>query len=182
MASGPATTTVRTIVFTGDDYDPVTGHVHIGDPAAGWMNFACLHSAPYKMHMLGHTSAASIRLGIQTTIAKRQALWNALTGNVCDLALTWSSPSQPITMDESQSLLPVTSPYQAPSASNESIWTANGAACLDMPRMATSEAARQDILDSIAAYCGRRLPSCSAMLAQWTLWGTVLTGNPAQPQ
>jgi len=126
-SNGTATTKVRMIVFTGDDYDPVTKHVQMGNPAAGWMNFACIHSTLYEMHTLGHTAAASIRLGIQTTIAKRQALFDALTGNVCDLGLTWAAPSQPITLVESQSLLPVTSRYLAPSASYESIWTANGA-------------------------------------------------------
>jgi len=48
--------------------------------------------------------------------------------------------------------------------------------------MATTETARKDIQDGIASFCGRSLPSCGSMLPRWTLSGTVLTGNPAEPQ
>jgi hypothetical protein len=178
-SSGPPLTLLRAIVFTGDSYDPITKQITIGPATQGWIHIACPDSIVAKMHQIGHTSAASQRLGIVTTLAKRQAVLNAFTMNACGTGVVFTSPDEPITLSESQHLLPPTSPLQVPAVTVEAIWGPDGAVCLDVPRLANSSAAIALMVSAIAAECGAALPSCSALTGNWTTHGSALTGNPA---
>jgi hypothetical protein len=175
--SGPPVTMLRVIAFTGDSYDPISKQVTIG--TRGWINFACPGSITAKMHLIGHTSAAAQRLGITTTLAKRQSVLNAFTMNACGTGVVFTSASEPITLSESQHLLPPTSPLQAPRVTVEAIWGPDGAVCLDVPRLANSAAMVGVMANAIEAECGAALPSCSALIADWPAYGSALTGNPA---
>lgn len=170
---------VRAIAFTGDLYDPMTKQVSVGPATEGWINFACKDSTLYRQHLLGHTEAAQTRLGIATTLAKRQAMLNALTMNACGTGRTWTADAEPLTLTESQLLLPSSSPYQVAPATYEAIWKASGAVCVNVPRLATSAAMVTETLAAMSAECGAPMPPCtSAMLANWQLYGEVVTGNP----
>jgi len=171
---------VRVIAFTGDLYDPLTKRITVGPPTQGWINFACKGNTLYRQHVLGHTEAAQTRLGIATTLPKRQAMLNALAMNACGTGRTWSNDAEPITLSESQHLLPPTSPYQAPPVSFEAIWTADRAVCVNIPRLATNASMVTETLSWMAIECGAPMPACtSAMLEKWSATGDIVTGNPA---
>jgi len=177
LADDPENPGIRAIVFTGDNYDPVTKKITLGAATSGWMNIACHKSAPYKMHLIGHTTAASSRLGIWTTLDKRQAMLNAWTMNACGTGTAFTIQGTPITLTESQFLLPATSPFQMAPVATEAIWGPKGAVCLDTPRV-PSGTTLEEQLANIQDECGLVLPSCSSMLTTWTSSGSVLTGTP----
>ena len=178
LANGdPTNPMVRAIVFTGDNYDPVTKQITLGPATRGWMNLACRKSAPYKMHLIGHTTAAWARLGIWTPIDKRRAMLNAWTMNACGTGAAFTTQGTPITLTESQFLLPAASPYQVAPVTTEAIWGPDGAVCLDTPRVPSGTTLAQQTAN-IKAECQTELPSCSAMLVTWTNSGSVLTGTP----
>jgi hypothetical protein len=179
LANDPENPGIRAIVFTGDNYDPVTKKITLGAVTNGWMNIACQKSAPYKMHLIGHTTAAQARLGIKTSLDKRQAMLNAWTMNACGTGTAFTIQGTPITLTESQFLLPAGSPYLMAPVSTEAIWGPDGAVCLDTPRV-PSGTTLDDQLANIQDECGV-LPSCSPMPATWTSAGSVLTGIPAAP-
>ena len=174
-----ALTSVRAIVYSGDEYDPLTLQVSVGPDSRNWMTVACRHSLPFALHTLGHTSAASQRLGVQTTVAKRQAMTHALSANVCGTGMSFATASEPITLTESQGMVPASSPYQDASTSTEAVWSATGAVCVDVPRMAGTTTTTATLLSAIAAECGRALPSCASLGRAWQDAGDVITGNPA---
>jgi len=175
----PTIPKIRAIVFTGDVYDPDRKTVTIVDPVKGWINIACWMSLPYKLHLLGHTSAANTRLGIGTPQPKRQALMRAISMTACDNSISYTTPGTLITMHESQNLLPPTSDYLDPTAKYEAIWNADGAVCMSWQRKATSDddyAQRRALIES---QCGHAIPPCSLLtLWTWPAWGSVLTGVP----
>jgi hypothetical protein len=170
----------RVIAYGGSVVDPVTKRITEGASSEGWINFACKGSTLYRQHLLGHTAAAQLRLGIPITLAKEQAVLNSLTMNACGTGRTWSKDAEPITLSESQHLLPPTSPYQAAPVSFEAIWTADRAVCVNIPRLATNASMVTETLSWMAIECGAPMPACtSAMLDDWTAHGDVVTGNPA---
>lgn len=176
--SGPAQH-VRVVAFTGDRYDPLTKLITVGPSTTGWFNLACKNTSLYRQHLLGHTQAAQALLGIAIPVAKCQTMLNALTGNACGTGRTWSNDADPITLSESQQLIPPTSPYQVPAVTAEAIWTSEGAACMNIPRLASTPAEVTETLAWMANECGAPIPACSpAMLASWQRYGDVVTGNP----
>jgi hypothetical protein len=168
---------IRAIVFTGDNYDPVTKKITLGAATNGWMNIACQKSAPYKMHLIGYTTAASARLGIMTSLEERRAMLNAWTMNACGTGTAFTTQGTPITLTESHFLLPAGSPYQVAPVATEAIWGPDGAVCLDTPRVPSGTTLAEQTT-RIEDECGRVLRSCSSMLATWPSSGSVLTGTP----
>jgi hypothetical protein len=169
-------TKVSAIVFGGDLYNPVTKAVAAGRETAGWMNVACADSAPYKMYRIGHTSAASARIGLATTLAQRQAMMNAWTSNLCGDGTSHTKQGEPILMRESFGVQNLTSPYLGEMASHEAIWSEHGAVCLDTHRREDTE---PGITDTLRTACTPALPTCTEMMMNgWTAYGHVLIGNP----
>lgn len=157
------------MAFGGDLYDRETLSVTTGPSARGWVNIACANSARYKMHKIGHTSAAQARLGIQTTLAQRRAMFNAWTGNVCGTGEVLTR-RVPITVRESLGLFE-SAVHDAPMSWVEAIWDEHGAVCLDDFRL------EQDG-ELLSAACGGAPPSpCSALTGLWTTHGHVQTGR-----
>jgi len=169
----------RVIAFTGDRYDPLDKLVSIGPATDGWINFACKDGIVYDMHALGHTTAAQTRLGIATTLSERQSILYALTMTPCGTGTSFTTLTEPITLSESQHLLPPTSPLQVMPATYESIWGPTGAVCLNVPRLANNLVQLGAMIAGITAECGAALPACStAQIANFPASGHVLTGNP----
>jgi hypothetical protein len=170
----------RVIVFGKDRYEPVDKLVSVGPGTDGWMNFACKGGIVYEMHALGRTTAAQAPLGITTTLSERQSLLNAVTMNACGTGTSFTTLAEPITLSESQHLLPPTSPLQAMPVTYEAIWGPGGAVCLNVPRLANNAMQVGPKVAAIAAECGAALPTCSpAQLADFPSSGDVVTGNPA---
>lgn len=178
-AEGGAPLHVRVIAFTGDRYDPLTKLVTVGPSTDGWINFACRNTTRYRQHLIGYTEAAQSKLGITTTLSQRQAMFNALSGNACGTGRTWTDDAEPLTLSEQKMMLPPTSPYQVAPATYEAIWNADGAVCMNTPRLATTPAMVTETLSWMANECGAPIPACtSGMLARWPRYGDVVTGNP----
>lgn len=177
--TGGAPLHVRVVAFTGDRYDPLSKLITVGPSTSGWINFACKNTTPYRQHLLGYTEAAQSKLGITTTLSQRQGVLNALSGNACGTGRTWTNDAEPITLSESKLMLPPTSPYQVAPATYEAIWNADGAVCMNIPRLATTPAMVNETLGWMANECGAPIPACtSAMLTSWPLFGDAVTGNP----
>jgi hypothetical protein len=170
---------LHALVFGGDLYHPRTKNIMLVPMTSGWVNIACGESAVYKMHKIGYTTAAQARLGISTTLSQRKAMFNAWTANVCGTGRSFTEPGEWIALRERFNLLPSTSPYLVPTQSYEAIWDADGAVCLDIPRLGDAPGIRSEI----QAECGGTLPpSCSGLLHSWTTNGDVLTGNPVRSE
>lgn len=167
---------VNAIVFDGDIYDADTKHITTGAGAAGWFNIACYMGAPWKMQMMGHTGVANAILGIDTPLDKRRALLNAWTSNVCGTGTAFTHPGEPITLHEQPDLLPPGNGYLDDEVSHEAVWGADGALCLDAPRLWEEDL---EIRSKIQTDCGGKLPPpCTR---GWPAGGYVSTGNPAEP-
>lgn len=167
-------TLVHAMVFGGDRYDPVTKKITVGPETRGWMNIACAKSAIYKMHKIGHTTAAQSRLGLVTTVAQRRAMLNAWTSNVCGTGEAFTRQGEPITLRDALGWFGK-APYNGVAVSPEAIWDEDGAVCLDVHRLHEDDAA---IYDKMRAACGGSLPpSCAELAGSWTTHGHVRTGN-----
>ena len=171
----------RAIVFGGDLYDPTTKTVAFNGAAMGPFNIACKDGAPYKMHVVGYTSAAHARLGTppasMSTIPQRQTLLKAWTADYCGTGRAFTHHGEPLRLSEALNQLPPISPYiSRQEASMEAIWGPNGAVCLEVPRLSEEN---DLILEEIARECadvGKTLGRCTTL--SWPGAGHVRTGNP----
>lgn len=167
-------TLVHAMVFGGDRYDPETKQITVGPETRGWMNIACAESAIYKMHKIGHTSAAQSRLGLVTTVAQRRAMLNAWTSNVCGTGEAFTQQGEPITLSDALGWFGKP-PYNGAPSSREAIWNEDGAVCLNVHRLHEDD---DKIYDKMKAACGGSLPpSCDKLGGIWTAHGHVRTGN-----
>jgi hypothetical protein len=172
----PGDPMIRAIVFKDDVYNPDTKLITTGPTTFGWFNVACHGGAPYKMHMMGHTSVAQSRLGIVTSPAKRQALLNAWTMNACGTGRAFTNPGEPIKILEAPNLLPWSSEYMtAPWVSVEAVWGPEGAQCLTTPRLFPKV---PTALNDILLGCGGKLPPPCAGFPIFPLGDRILTHNP----
>jgi hypothetical protein len=182
--AGPAGEPVlRAIVFTGDTYDPVTRRISLSD-TAGWMNIACEASAPWKMHLMAHTTAAAHRFparpAVHTTLAQRQSLLNAWTMNACGNGVAFTKQGIPISLTPQPNWLPMSSGYQPDAATREAIWGPDGALCLDVHRRSINDDDAKARKENIEAVCGWSLPSCDTI--DTSIGGPyVKTGVPDWP-
>jgi hypothetical protein len=176
-SKGADPTMLEAFVFEGDLYDPDTKRITVGALTKGWMNIACADSAIYKMHKIGHTTAAQ-KTGVVTTLPQRHAMLNAWTSNVCGTGEAFTVQGEPITLRESLGVFNQ-APYNAVPPTYEAIWDEDGAVCLNTHRLHEDD---DKIYDKIAAACpgGVVPPRCDGQfgwLALWRLRGHVLTGN-----
>jgi hypothetical protein len=164
---------IHALVFGGEIYHPVTKTITAGPEAAGWINIACAGSALYKMHKIGHTSAAQARLQYETSPEQRRAMLNAWTANVCGEGTAFTEQGEPITLQESTDEFHE-EPYDQPPHSIEAIWSHEGAVCLNVPRRWDDE---PGLCTTLKMLC--LPPPCTAeQVANWRDYGHVLTGNP----
>lgn len=174
LCSGADKGLISAIVFGGDLYDPVTMNITTGPPTYGWLNIACAESAIYKMHRIGYTEAA--QPGITTSHPQRQAMLFAWTADVCGDGASFTEQGEQITLREKVFEFNVW-PYNDDPISYEAIWNGQGAVCLNVPRRYEDNA---NLCTALKKHCNR--PPCdAAMIAQWWLYGDVLTGNRPDP-
>lgn len=170
-------TKLNALVFGGDLYDQASKAIQIGPETDGWLNIACTSNAIYKMHKIGYTSAAQLRLGNYTTLDQRRAMLNAWTANVCGTGKSYTHAGEPITLRESLDVQSPASPFLGDAKTIEAIWGPDGAVCLTAPRLSEEI---PNLRDLIVSECGpeKLLPSCAELPDPWTAHGTVRTGNP----
>jgi hypothetical protein len=160
------------ILFAGDRYDAVTKTlVATGHAAGNWINLACAGTATAKMHLLRHTQAGS-DTSHQTDVAQRTAMFKMISADYCGTGQAFTVSGEPLVILDSRGWF---APPMDGVDSIESIWTAQGAACLGQARRAAED---PTISDKIAQACPS-LPSCEGLLLpDWTSAGYLLSGNP----
>lgn len=149
------------VVLAGERYD-LDGKTVIGDQP-GWITLACAGSAAAKMSLLGYGPHAKFTDATPPpSLDQRQATLKMITADYCGdghsytvdgTLLDWENQSGTVTLD----------PDAGPGAL-EAIWTADGARCLDTPRL----------VDPSEVGCS--LPSCDAFTlddGEWASYGVV---------
>jgi hypothetical protein len=180
LAADPAWTGVEhsALVFQGDHYDAEHKLVFDTTPSDPRFNIACAATAPAKMHLLRHTRAGSYdAYGVQTyatTAKERQAMLKMITADYCGTGHSFTRDGQRLSYTDSNGWYALGS-----CTAVESIWTADGAKCLDQPRFATAGEIKDE--------CGYVLPSCGYVasscgsITDWTSRGHVLSAIRPAP-
>jgi ADYC domain-containing protein len=162
------------IMFQGDRYDPDRKTVYETSSADPVFNLACAATAPAKMHLMRHTRAgsylASGTMAYDTTIKERTAMLKMFTADYCGTGQSFTVDGQPLSYDDSNHWYrEATTIY----ASQEALWSSEGAICLDTPRLYAK--------NYVDKSCGRVLPACGDFMDvsyPWTARAHVRSANP----
>ena len=138
------------VLLTGERYSLEERSV-LG-PGAGFFNIACNGSALFKMKMMGYEPR--MMPGSPTTPDQRQATLKMLTGDYCGTGRSFTENGTPVQWRNADGTSFNSSQL---SGAVEAYWDADGALCLDQPRLGDTD------LQAVAAECasaGKTLPSC----------------------
>lgn len=185
-------------IFEGNVYNQVTITVESSPRVPAnqtWFNVACPGSLPAKM-------LATRRVDIDgygASPKEQQAFANMWSGNYCGTGRTFTKPGWPLRIRTRNPLGAVGSiAWNHPAsfvagdvASVDAVWSAEGAVCIDTPRLDTdpmlvdadpAEPGDQTWRHEIEQHCGRSIPRCTknheALPAGWQATGYVLSINP----
>ncbi|NVB41338.1 hypothetical protein G6O69_26105 [Pseudenhygromyxa sp. WMMC2535] len=150
------------VVLAGERYD--LDRKEVIPDQDGWVTFACAGSAAAKMALLGYGPNADFSPGptsdAPASVDQRQATLKMITADYCGEGHAYTADGTPLEWEnQGGSVVPTELPD--PDAL-EAIWTAQGAACLDSPRLADP--------DEIAC----ELPSCAEFSLDDGEWATYL--------
>jgi hypothetical protein len=155
-------------VFEGDRYDRERKTVSQGTLGSGWFNIACTGSTASKLLRLRHAQIAADG-DLVTEPAQRQALYKAIVGDFCGTGEALTEPGVPLFLR-----LPPGWDWNFGCyvTSHEATWSAGGALCVDVYRLADDPelAARLEA-------CG--IDACTSdMLTSYWEYGWTRTSNP----
>src|SRR5882672_10679221 len=149
------------VLFEGDRISAPKKQVYAVDNR--WFNIGCASHALSKQHLDGHTQGAMDASPLfSTTIAERTAHLKMLAADYCGAGVPLTMAGQPLNWRDDHSWFD----YVAPAPALEARWSAGGATCLNLPRVAahpTAESAMffPDIEAAIKEACtaaGRSRP------------------------
>jgi hypothetical protein len=164
---------VNAFAFEGDKYDPETRKITQPStaPYAAWLNIACVGSLAAKMDLSRRTNASSDGVTYVSTIDDdREGLVHAWAAEYCGSGSSFTHTGHKLRIRDKKGWLPKAAPigwldgWLMPKPTYEAVWDANGAVCLDTPRMAVDDPnipPDDKIEDKILATCGSRPPPCS---------------------
>lgn len=133
------------VVLAGERYD-LDSKTVIGNQQ-GWITLACAGSAAAKMALLGYGPHAKFTDGSKpATVAQRQATLKMITADYCGDGHSYTQSGMPLVWENQSGTVPLTNFVPA---ALEAVWTAQGARCLDTPRLVD--------VDEVGCW----LPSCS---------------------
>jgi hypothetical protein len=187
------------LVFTGDRYDAAGKTVYV-EGTGQWFNVACARTALAKMHLLRHTEAGS-DADHRTTREERQAMLKMLTADLCGTGYPFTQDGERVFYMDAKGWHSFGIGFAAEHSRSpggrareyrtiESIWTHEGAICLNEPRRAREERARGGHIawwNNIRERCVRRFaapdfigdcPEVPDQLKNWTDLGYAITANP----
>jgi hypothetical protein len=123
------------LVFEGERIDAARKTVG-ATLDARWFNIGCAGSTLAKLHLTGHTQAAESD-GFSTTIRERQTMLKMLSADYCGSGRAFTVGGQPLHWVDDHGTMTVGlfGNY------TEADWTANGASCLDTPRVVANPTA-----------------------------------------
>ncbi|TMQ03819.1 MAG: hypothetical protein E6J90_52765 [Deltaproteobacteria bacterium] len=174
------------VIFRGDYYDE-TSHRVFTTPQNTYdedvFNIACIGTAISKLHMLRHTTAADPArprpAPTHLTFAEeRQTLLRLLTADYCGTGGSFTEEGLPIWLDFNHERWQPTSGSRyvpGPMPTIEARWAPNGASCLLVPRLPTTDRSRVDAVCRAA----RRSPPSPSCPLPWDPERAVTHGNYA---
>ena len=167
-------------LFAGDRYDPTSVTVEVPG-APGWFNIACTRTALAKMHLLRHTSAGS-GSAESPSREQRQAMLKLLSADYCGDGRAYARNGTPLFFQDPDGLFDPTPRWGDRAGAVESIWTSDGALCLDDPRLPFPGQTHADVRAEIVSACEtskvdsrrRTIPRCTAeQLKYWRSFGPI---------
>jgi hypothetical protein len=120
----------QAFIFTGDRYDEIAKTVTVGPTP--WFNIACAGTSYARMHLSRYTTAGSDAAHVSTQ-SQRQAMFKMLYADYCGGGRSFSFEDTPIRFADANGWIPLDLASRA--GSIEAIWNADGAVCLDHPRL-----------------------------------------------
>jgi hypothetical protein len=155
-------------VFEGDRYDRELKTVSDGVLGSGWFNLACTGSTASKLLRLRHAQIAADG-DLVTGPGERQAVYKAIVGDFCGTGEALTTPGVPLFMRLESGW---DWNFGCFISSHESVWTADGALCVDVYRLADDPELAAEL-----ASCG--IDACTGdMLASFWDYGWTRTSNP----
>jgi hypothetical protein len=120
------------VVLAGDRYD-LDSKTVLGDQD-GWITLACAGSAAAKMALLGYGPNADFEgTGASASVEQRQATLKMITADYCGDGVAYTADGMPLLWENRGGSVVLDESFET--AELEAIWTADGAACLDTPRL-----------------------------------------------
>ncbi len=137
-----------------------------GEDARGWFNIACYGNSLYKMKLMGYDPVPDRENPHQTVPEQRQAALKMLTADYCGTGTSFTETGTPLYWRNSAGWSENSVP---PEVSLEAYWTADGALCLDTPRLGSDTL--QEVMDECATV-GKTLPGCADLTEMygWESW------------
>jgi len=160
------------LVFEGDRIDGLAKTVTAVNPR--WFNLGCEGTALAKLHLTGRTQAAQQSVGFTTSLGERQAMLKMLTADYCGGGTPFTVGGQKLEWKDDQGTMTLPSiPLEL-----ESRWNAQGALCLNTPRVTANPTPQSEeefghkVSLQIAAECSRvhhQLPTCGFIPGPYNL-------------
>jgi hypothetical protein len=145
------------VVLAGERYD-LAGKSVIADQP-GWITLACAGSAAAKLALLGYGPNADFDgQGSPASVEQRQATLKMITADYCGDGHSYTADGTPLYWENQSGT--VTPEPGANLDALEAIWTADGALCLDVPRL----------VEPNEVQCAR--PSCAELGLDDGEWAT----------
>jgi hypothetical protein len=158
VCTGDLTDTLATaaVVLGGETYDLTTKTVNPG--MNRWFTIACAGSAAAKLRLLNYGPQSNFDgLGHPATVAQRQATLKMLTADYCGTGTSYTANGTPLQYEDAAG----TVTFSGTQGAVESVWTAQGALCLDTTRIAGTSVA-----------CN--LPSCANFSVDDGVWASYV--------
>ncbi|MCA9662309.1 MAG: hypothetical protein KC486_28475 [Myxococcales bacterium] len=149
------------VILAGDRYDLDAKTVSAGND--GWFTLACAGSAAAKMALLGYGPNADVDgQDDPPTPAQRQATLKMITADYCGGGHSYTADGTPLRWENAAGTV---TDADADPSDLEAIWSANGALCLDTPR----------VVDPAEVACS--LPSCADLTLGDGEWATYVVAD-----
>ena len=190
---------IDAVVFEGEKYNLETTKISLTptNDYTAWFNVACAGSLPAKMYLTMRASASNLPPTYVNTIADdRQAMVRAWAAEYCGNGISFTQTGHKLLIQDhlptlgGEGWLPQSEPIgftddevKSKAVTVEAVWDANGAVCLDTPRMAVDDPnvpPDDDIEHKILDKCGKRPDPCTGQSwypGQWTEHGTFRTAT-----
>jgi hypothetical protein len=148
------------VIFGGDHYDTNTFKI---TPSAGTQystrfNVACVGTALAKLHLHRHTEAAIRPAGSSPSVDDHQAVLRMLTADYCGNGESKSVNGRQLEYTYKEPKWQPNAPGFAPGPEDllDGVWGANGAICVEHPRLGQPAA-------NVTSCSDRSIPLCSTM-------------------
>ncbi len=148
------------VILAGERYDLESKTVLTDQD--GWITLACAGSAGAKMALMGYGPNGSFNGQDAATPEQRQATLKMITGDYCGGGDSYTEDGTPLNWQNATGTVSFDDPE---SSQIEAIWTANGAVCLDAPRVVDIEDVACD------------LPTCAGLSLAGHEWASYLVDH-----